>query len=233
MRSLLHLKEREDTMTSPDISTGEPQTPVAMPGRRWIDRMLGSDPGLNRLRSAALAVITIGLILAAEALFVRLTHALQVPGGAALPAAEAARAASADHEGLVVMMMMGALVGLNSAFGVNDAKAKGQLVTMLLLPVPLVAALAVGLSLASATFHRSMDTVADAMTGPRQGVYVRSSSLYDRAERSHQDSAAGTGQECLPIQDLKLIDGAMASLAQSMRLEVTDLDTVRAAWPRR
>jgi hypothetical protein len=134
-------------MTSPDISTGEQQTPVAMPGLRWIDRMLGSDPGLNRLRSAAQAVITIGLILAAEALFVRLTQALQVPVGAALPAAEAARAASADHEGLVVMMMIGALVGLNSSFGVNDPKAKGQLVTTLLLPVPLVAALAVGLSL--------------------------------------------------------------------------------------
>jgi len=82
---------------------------------------------------------------------------------------------------------------------------------------------------ASATFHRSMDTVADAMTGPCQGVYVRSSSLYDRAERSHQDSAAGTGQEWLAIQDLKLIDGAMAGLAKSMRLEVTDFDTVRAA----
>jgi hypothetical protein len=82
--------------------------------------------------------------------------------------------------------------------------------------------------LASATFHRSMDTVADAMTGPRQGVYVRSSSLYDRAERSHQDDAAGTGKEWLAIQDLKLIDGAMAGLAKSMRLEVTDFDTVRA-----
>ena len=150
MRTLLDLKESGAAMTSPDISTGEPGTPVATPGRRWIDRMLGSDPGLNRLRSAALAVITIGLILAAEALFVRLTHALQVPVGAALPAAEAARAASADHEGLVVMMMMGALVGLNSSFGVNDPKARGQLVTMLLLlPVPLVAALALGLSLGS------------------------------------------------------------------------------------
>jgi uncharacterized membrane protein YccC len=149
VRSLLDLKEREAAMYSPAISTGEPQTQVAMPGRRWIDRMLGSDPGLNRLRSAALAVITIGLILAAEALFVRLAHALQVPVGAALPAAEAARAASADHEGLVVMMLIGALVGLNSLFGVNDPRARGQLVTMLLLPVPLVAALALGLSLGS------------------------------------------------------------------------------------
>jgi hypothetical protein len=82
---------------------------------------------------------------------------------------------------------------------------------------------------ASANFHRSMDTVADAMTGPRHGVYVRSASLYDRAERSRQDSAAAIGEECLPIQDLKLIDGAMADLAESMRLEVTDFDTVRAA----
>jgi hypothetical protein len=82
---------------------------------------------------------------------------------------------------------------------------------------------------ASATFHRSMDTVADAMTGPRQGVYVRSSSLYDRAERSHSGSAAATDQEWLAIQDLKLIDGAMAGLAKSMRLKVTDFDTVRAA----
>jgi hypothetical protein len=136
-------------MTTPDISTREPETPVATWGRGWIDRMLGSDPGLNRLRSAALATITIGLILAAEALFVRLTHALQIPVGATRPAAEAARAASADHEGLVVIMLIGALVGLNSAFGVNDPKARGQLVTMLLLPVPLVAALAVGLSLGS------------------------------------------------------------------------------------
>jgi len=82
---------------------------------------------------------------------------------------------------------------------------------------------------ASANFHRSMDTVADAMTGPRQGTYVRSSSLYDRAERSHSGSAAGTGQQWLAIQDLKLIDGAMAGLATSMRLEVTDFDTARAA----
>ncbi len=40
MRTLLGLKEREGAMTSPDISTGEPQAPVAMPGRRWIDRVL-------------------------------------------------------------------------------------------------------------------------------------------------------------------------------------------------
>ena len=64
-------------------------------GRTWIDRLVGSDPGLNRLRSAVLSVVTIGLILAAEALFVRLTDALQTPLRAGMPAADAAKAAAA------------------------------------------------------------------------------------------------------------------------------------------
>jgi uncharacterized membrane protein YgaE (UPF0421/DUF939 family) len=99
------------------------------------------------LRSAALSLVTIGLILAAEALFVRLTHALQLPLVAGMPGAEAAKVASADHEYLVVMMLLGAMVGMISSFGVSDPKAKGQLITMLLLPIPMVAALALGLAL--------------------------------------------------------------------------------------
>ncbi len=115
----------------------------------WADRLIGADPGFNRLRSAVLSVVTIALILLAETLFVRLTHALQVPGVAHLPAAEAAKAAAANHEYLVVMMMLGAMVGMISSFGVSDPKAKGQLVSMLFLPFPMVGALALGLSLGS------------------------------------------------------------------------------------
>jgi hypothetical protein len=81
---------------------------------------------------------------------------------------------------------------------------------------------------ATATLHRSMDTVADAMTGPREGIYVRSSSLYDQAERSLEDGAVGLDQGCPAIRDLKLIDGSMATLAQFIGLAVTDFDTVRA-----
>jgi hypothetical protein len=56
----------------------------------WIDRFVGSDPGLNRFRTALQTVLTIGLTLAAEALFVHFTHALlpahyTSPGGRAPP----------------------------------------------------------------------------------------------------------------------------------------------------
>jgi hypothetical protein len=70
-----------------------------------------------------------------------------------------------------------------------------------------------------------MDTVADAMTGARDGVYARSSSLYDRAERTLEGGAVGLDQGCLAIRDLKLIDGSMANLAELIQLEVTDFDT--------
>jgi hypothetical protein len=137
-----------ETRTS-DASTGAsaPEAPEASAHRQWLDRLLGSDPGFNRLRSALLSVISIGIILAAEAVFVRLSDGLQIVGVASLPAADAVKAAASNHEHLVVMMLLGALVGLTSSFGVSDPRARGQLLTMLLLPVPLVASLALGLAL--------------------------------------------------------------------------------------
>jgi hypothetical protein len=111
----------------------------------WVDRFLGSDPGLNRFRSAFMSVLTIAVILEAESLFVRFTHALQLPtSGAALSATQAAKVAMANHEYLVIMLLLGAIVGMVAAFGVHDPHAKGQLITMLFLPVPLIAALALG-----------------------------------------------------------------------------------------
>lgn len=127
-------------VTSP---TG-PGAPSPRPRGEWADRFVGSDPGLNRFRSAVQSVLTIAAALGAEWLFVQLTHALQAPaGGARLTAAQAA----ANHEYLVIAMLLGAIVAMLSSFGVMDHTAKGQLVTMLFLPVPMVAAMAMGLSL--------------------------------------------------------------------------------------
>jgi hypothetical protein len=115
---------------------------------RWIDRFAGSDPGLNRFRMALLSVLTIAVILGAEALFVYFTRALQIQAdGAALPAAEAAKVAAANHVFLVIALLLGALVGMMSSFGVMDTTARGQLVSMLFLPVPLIAALSLGMAL--------------------------------------------------------------------------------------
>jgi hypothetical protein len=93
---------------------------------------------------------------------------------------------------------------------------------------PLDPALREGINHATGTLHRSMDTVANAMTGPSDGVYVRSSSLFDRAERSLEDGTVRLDQGCLAIRDFQLIDGSMASTAEFIRLKIADFDTSEA-----
>jgi uncharacterized membrane protein YgaE (UPF0421/DUF939 family) len=115
---------------------------------RWIDHFAGSDPGLNRFRMAAQSVLTIGVILAAEWLFVHFTHALQIQAhGAGLPAAQMAEVAAANHAYLVIALLIGALTGMLSSFGVMDTTARGQLVTTLFLPFPMIAGLVLGIAL--------------------------------------------------------------------------------------
>jgi uncharacterized membrane protein YccC len=135
----------------------------------WVDRLLGFDPGLNRLRSAALSTVSIALILASEALFVRLSGALQIPDVATLPPTKIPLAAAANHEHLVVVMLIGAMVGMASSFGVNDPKAKGQLITLTLFPIPLVAALSFGLAVGG---HRTLSLVLIAVIATA-GTYLR------------------------------------------------------------
>jgi uncharacterized membrane protein YccC len=127
--------------------TARARTPVRA-WDRWIDHFAGSDPGLNRFRMALQSVLTIGLILAAEWLFVHSTHALQIQAhGAGLPAAQMAEVAAANHAYLVIAILIGALTGMLSSFGVMDTTARGQLVSTLLLPFPLIAGLVLGLAL--------------------------------------------------------------------------------------
>ena len=155
--------------SNPVTTSSEAEVARARPVRRLVDRVLGSDPGFNRLRSAAMSVITIGLILAAETVFVRLSHGLQIVGVAGLPAAEAAKAAAVNHEHLVVMMLIGSIVGMTSSFGVNDPDAKGQLETMLLMPIPLVGTLALGLAVGG---HRALSLVLIVVIAA-VGTYIR------------------------------------------------------------
>jgi uncharacterized membrane protein YgaE (UPF0421/DUF939 family) len=115
---------------------------------RWIDHFAGSDPGLNRFRMAAQSVLTIGVILAAEWVFVHFTSALQIQAhGVGLPAAQMAEMAAANHAYLVIAMLIGALTGMLSSFGVMDTTARGQLVSTLFLPFPMIAGLVLGIAL--------------------------------------------------------------------------------------
>jgi uncharacterized membrane protein YgaE (UPF0421/DUF939 family) len=128
---------------------GAPQHVEPSDTRRteWVDRFLGSDPGLNRLRNSLMSVLTIALILEAELLFVRFTHALQIPtSGTRLSLPALASAAHANHEYLVIMMLIGAIVGMLGGMGVIDASAKGQLITLLFLPIPMIPTLILGIA---------------------------------------------------------------------------------------
>ncbi|MCU1607885.1 MAG: hypothetical protein JWP46_4350, partial [Modestobacter sp.] len=105
------------------------------------DRLAGADPGLNQLRTALQAVLGIAAGLGLAYLLVRLTGALQLPAGSA----PGPTLSAADHELLVISMLLAGMVALQSAFVVQDRTARGQLVFSLFLPVPMTIALVLGL----------------------------------------------------------------------------------------
>jgi hypothetical protein len=101
-----------------------------------------------RLRMAAEIVFTIGVVIAAEWIFVRTTGALQTPIPAGAKPAVATELWTLNHALMVIALMLGAILALISGFGVSmEATARGQLITLLFLPLPLIATLAGGLAL--------------------------------------------------------------------------------------
>ena len=103
----------------------------------WLGWLAGSDPGLMRLRMAAEIVITIGVVIAAEWIFVRTTGALQAPIPAGAKPAVATELWTLNHALMVIALMLGAILALISGFGVSmEATARGQLITLLFLPLP-------------------------------------------------------------------------------------------------
>jgi uncharacterized membrane protein YgaE (UPF0421/DUF939 family) len=147
---------------------------AARPGRApavvigWADRFAGSDPGFNRLRTALLTAAAIAATLAAEWLFVRGTHALQIQAHGAVPAAQAAKAAVANHTFVVIAMLLGASMCLLNNW-VIDTTAGGQLVSLLVLPGAMIPALAVGITLGP---HRipALASLAVALTAGTYGT---------------------------------------------------------------
>src|ERR1700679_2447346 len=114
---------------------------------QWVDLLVSSDPGLNRLRAATQSVLTIAVALGAEWVFVHLTGALQIASGATASVATAAKVAAANHDLLAIAMLLGAIVGLIASLGVQDSTPKGQVITFLFLPVPIISALALGIAI--------------------------------------------------------------------------------------
>ena len=82
---------------------------------------------------------------------------------------------------------------------------------------------------AGAALRRSMEIIGEAVNGSRDTTYTRSSALFDRAERRLEQSNEMIEGGQLALRDLMLIDGAMAQLAETIGLAVTDYDTVVAS----
>jgi hypothetical protein len=118
-----------------------------------VDRLAGSDPGLNRLRAGLQAVVSVAVIIGVEYAFVQGTGALQatVPSGA--PAAVAASIAAGNHALRVIAILLGALVGMLTSIGVYDTTAARQVVSTLIVPVPVIVSMALGLALGG---HRAL-----------------------------------------------------------------------------
>jgi Fusaric acid resistance protein-like len=125
-----------------------PAQPFA-PHRRIIaDALVGSDPGLNRLFSALAGLISVALGIAAEYAFAKATGALQYPLAKGLPPEALAKIHLANHDVLVIAELLGGLIGVIAAQAVIDVTPRGRLVSLLVLPLPLIGGLAAGLQLA-------------------------------------------------------------------------------------
>jgi uncharacterized membrane protein YgaE (UPF0421/DUF939 family) len=114
-------------------------------------------------------VLTIGVVLAAEWLFVRATGALQVPIPPKAPAAAAAQLWMLNHALTVIALMLGAIIALIGGFGVGMfGTARAQLALILFLPLPMLALLAVGL-----TVHVRVISLALLAVALAVGTYCR------------------------------------------------------------
>ena len=109
--------------------------------RDAVDRLAGADPGLNQLRLGLQSVLGIALAVGLVYPFVHLTGALQLPAGSAPPAV----VSTADHALIIVSMLLAGMVAMMAGFTVQDRTAGGQLLSSVLLPLPMIAAMTLGL----------------------------------------------------------------------------------------
>jgi hypothetical protein len=143
---------------------------LALRSREWFDRLVGADPALNRLLRAVEVVLAQGAAFAAEWFFVRSTGALLIATTApGLTATQMATAQLLNHALLVTAIAVGALTAQLTGTSMLEPKVRGQLVTALFVPFPMIAALALGLAVNS---HRLVSLVLLAACAGA-GIYLR------------------------------------------------------------
>src|SRR3954447_25187616 len=139
---VVELRSAPDGLTD-DVLTQQPRSRT-LPAylRDAVDRLAGADPGLTQLRTGLQSVLGIAVGVGLVYLFVRRTGALQLAPTAGPAPVVAAR----NHALLIVSMLLAGMVAMMAGFMVSDRTARGQLVSSLLLPVPMLAAMVAGLA---------------------------------------------------------------------------------------
>jgi hypothetical protein len=112
--------------------------------RDWHDRLSGSDPGAVRFLTALRATLGLLAVIGAEYALIHLTGALEVSVG---PGVTPAQVATQHHQTLVIAMLLAGTLALVTGFGITDATARQQFLSLLVAPVFVVVALTIGLSL--------------------------------------------------------------------------------------
>jgi hypothetical protein len=83
--------------------------------------------------------------------------------------ANGTKAAVANHDLLAIAMLLGAIIGLIASMGVHDPTGKSQVITFLILPIPIISALALGIAIGD---HRVVALVVIALV-LSFGTYLR------------------------------------------------------------
>jgi len=116
-------------------SSTRPTVGVRETLRAYTDRLVASDPGINRLLNAGRVLVAVGVTIAVEYGFMHLTHAMWT-------------GSPTQQRGITLLgMLIGGIVAMMSALAVLDTSPRAQAVTLVLVPVPMLAAMALAVEL--------------------------------------------------------------------------------------
>jgi uncharacterized membrane protein YccC len=138
-----------DTLPSRRAATADTRPRREILRSRAKDLLLASDPGFNRAIQALQLVAAIGITIGLLYAFEQATHLLWIAAPAGAPAAVAAELA-VQHQGITLLaMMLGGIVAMLSSIAVMEPRPREQALTMALMPVPMLATMALALWVAS------------------------------------------------------------------------------------
>jgi Fusaric acid resistance protein-like len=120
--------------------------------RRRLDVLVGFDPGLNQFLMAVSVIVCVGCSIGVAYLFMQATHVLWVgaPHGVSPGPAQLAALAAQHHGETLLAMLLAGIVGMLTASAVADTKPRELGTTMVLLPVPMLAMIALSVQFAHA-----------------------------------------------------------------------------------